>query len=174
MEENDSSSLGGRVLARLQVAKSDSGEIVQRGCSVDEVGVFFNHTEGIHRSDSGFTNVAESDKLNLMSLSWRRIQPGCQSLVSACRAKNFALAAVKAALFLFPTHHLITTDRPHLTTPARYNCLAVLARSIFTSPSPAHSTRQRSIPTHIHIKDRHGRTREHHCHHARPGRGRCR
>jgi hypothetical protein len=71
--------------------------------STDELGVFFNHTEGIHRPVSGFTNVAESDKLNLMSLSWRRrIQPGCQSLVSARRAKNFALAAVKAALFHFP------------------------------------------------------------------------
>jgi hypothetical protein len=75
--------------------------------SIDEVGVFFNHTERIHRSDSGFTNVAESDKLNLMSLSWRRIQPGWESLVSACRAKNFALAAVKAALFHFHTTTLV-------------------------------------------------------------------
>ena len=105
MEENDSSSLGGRVLARLQVAKSDSGEIVQRGCSVDEVGVFFNHTGGVHGSHSGFRSVAESDKLKLSS-SWRRIEdsagPWKAWLVSACRAKNFALAAAKAALFHFP------------------------------------------------------------------------
>jgi hypothetical protein len=98
--------------------------------STDEVGEFFNHTEGIHRSDSGFTNVAESDKLNLMSLSWRRIQPGCQSLVSACRAKNFALAAVKAALFHFPHNNTcsLQTNRNILHQPYTIASLLLLAQ----------------------------------------------
>lgn len=120
---------------------------MQRGCSVDQVGGLFNHTGGVHRSHSGFRNVAESGKLKLSS-SWSRIRLDLERLTGV--REELCTVRRKGCSFPFPTQHLTILFQ---ITPAKYNCLAASARSIVTSTTtPAHSNRR--TPTHIHIKKR--------------------